>query len=72
MVVAIEPLTAEKFPVVCIIEFFNHTIAPGLPNGDKDGLNTKVQTQPYNQTGRSGVPVTAAKTQFIVKLQKIR
>lgn len=72
MVVAVEPLTAEKFPVVCIIEFFNHTITPGFPNRDKDRLNTKVQTQPYDQTGRSGVPVAAAKTQFIVKLQKIR
>ena len=61
MVVAVVKLAAEKFPVICIIEFLNHTITPGCPKGDKNRLNTKVQTQTYDQTRRSGVPVAAAK-----------
>jgi len=72
MAVAVEPLAPEKFPVVCIIEFFNHPVAPRLPNGDENRLDTKVQAQPYDQTGRSRVPVATAKTEFIVKEQKIR
>jgi hypothetical protein len=61
MVVAVIKLAAEKFPVICIIEFLNHTIAPGCFRGDKNWLNTKVQTQTYDKTRRSGVPVDAAK-----------
>ena len=47
--VASKPLAAEKFTIVCVVEAFDHAIAPGLRDRDEYRLNTKMQTHAYDQ-----------------------
>lgn len=72
MGVAFEPLPAEKFLVVCVVEALDHGVAPGFRNRDEHRLHAKVQAQPDDQTRGAWIAIAAAKTQFVIKEQIIR
>ena len=65
-------MATEKFLVVGVVEALDHRIAPGLRDRDEHRRNAEVQTQPDNQARGARIAVAAAKTQFVIKEQKIR
>lgn len=65
-------MATEKLLVVCVIEALDHAVAPGFRDRDEHGRNAKVQTQPDDQARGARIAVAAAKTQFVIKEQKIR
>lgn len=65
-------MATEKLPVVCVVEAFDHAVAPGFRDRDEHGRNAKVQAQPDDQARGARIAVAAAKTQFVIKEQKIR
>lgn len=48
MHITVKPLPAKKLSVVGVVEVFDDTVAPGLANGNKYRLNTKMKTEPYD------------------------
>ena len=42
--IAWKPLPPKELAVIGVIEVFDDTVSPWLPNGDKNGRNTVVKT----------------------------
>ena len=59
----------QEAVLVMVVEFFDHTISPGLGYRDKPGLHSVVQTQANQGTHSARVSGAAVKGHIVVDLQ---
>ena len=70
--VARKPLPSEKLLVVRVVEVFDDTVTPRLPDRDKDRVDAIGKTEPNDLPERAGIPVAAPEVQGVVQLKIIR
>jgi hypothetical protein len=69
--IAWKPLPPKELTVIGVVEVFDDTVSPWLPNGDKNRCNTVVKTESDYSTKGARISVTATKAELIVKFQKV-
>jgi hypothetical protein len=66
-----EPLGSEEATVIGVIEALHGTIPPGFSDGDKDDFDGQGKTEAKDDAERTGMPIAAPKTEFVVELKEV-
>ena len=66
-----EPLGSKEAAIIGVIETLHGTIPPGFSDGDKDDFDGQGKTETKDDAERTGMPIAAPKTEFVVELKEV-
>jgi len=69
--ISMEPLGSKEAAIIGVIEALHGTIPPRFSDGNKDGFDSEGKTEAKDDAERTGMPIAAPKTEFVVELKEV-